>query len=114
MPGSQEDHRLDHRIIARQHGIDGKPSDAGQVEHALGNDDARYQQRETGPDYRDDGNGGVAQRVAQQHAALADALGARGAHIILTEHVQHRRAGHARDQGDIDKGQRAGRQNDAL
>ena len=45
---------------------------------------------------------------------LADALGARGADIVLAEHVQHRRARHARDQRDIDEGQRAGRQDDAL
>ena len=110
----QKDHRLDHRIIARQHGIDGEAADAGQVEHALGDDDAGNQKREAGADHGDDGHGGVAQRVAQQHGALADALGARGAHIILAQHVQHRGARHARDQGDIDKGQRAGRQDDAL
>ena len=39
--GGQKDHPLDHGIIAPQHGVDGEASDARQVEHALGDNDAR-------------------------------------------------------------------------
>ena len=52
--------------------------------------------------------------MAQHHAGLADALCAGGADVVLAEHVEHRCARHARDQRDIDEGQRAGRQDDAL
>ncbi len=52
--------------------------------------------------------------MAQQHAGLGDTLGARGADVILAEHVEHRRPRHPRDQRDIDKGQRAGRQDDSF
>ena len=110
----QKDHRLNDGIIAREHGIDGEAADAGQVEHAFGDDHARYQQRKTGADHGDDRHRGVAQRMTQQHAALGNALGARGADIILAEHVEHRRAGHARDQRDVDERQRAGRQDESL
>ncbi len=52
--------------------------------------------------------------MAEQHRDLADAFRARRAHVILAEHVQHRGAGHARDQRDINKGQRQRRQHQPL
>ena len=52
------------------------------------------------------GIGGVLQRMQEQDAHLRRRPWARGADIILLQHFQHRGAGDARDQRDIDKAER--------
>ena len=42
--------------------------------------------------------------------ALAEALGARGADVVLLQHVEHAGARHARDQRDVDAAERDARQ----
>ena len=85
----QQDQALDDRIVAGEDRIDRQPPEAGNVEHALGDDDAGNQQREAGADDGEDRDRGVAQRMAEQHDRFGQPLGAGGADIILAEHVQH-------------------------
>ncbi len=69
---------------------------------------------EASADLGDHRHRGVPRRVPHHHGDLVDALGARSADVIFTQHVEHRRPRHARDQRDIDEGEGAGRQDDAL
>ena len=110
----QQDHRLDGRIIARQHGIDGEPAEARNGEDAFGDDHAADQQRDAEPDHGDDRHGGVLQRVLEQHLDLDLSLGARGADVVLAHHVEHAGARHARDQRDVDDRERDRGQDQAL
>src|SRR5687768_4462619 len=45
-----QDQALDDGIVALQHGIDGEPAEPGDVEHGLGDDDARDQERNADSD----------------------------------------------------------------
>ena len=85
-----------------------EPAETGDREHPLGDDDAADQERDADADHRHDRHRGIAQRVAHQHAALAEALGACGADVVLVQHLEHRGARDARDQRDVDdrQGQR--------
>ena len=56
----------------------------------------------------------VAQRVQTDDAERRQALGARGAHIVLAEHLQHRRARHARDDGERDGAEHDRRQDEMV
>ena len=55
--------------------------------------DAADQQRHADADDRDDRHGGVLERVAEQHGRRAEALGARGADVVLVQHLEHRSRG---------------------
>ena len=81
---------------------------------ALGHDDAADQERDAEPDHRHDRHGGVLQRVPEQDLDLDLALGARGADVVLAEHLEHARPGHAGDERDVDHGERDRGQDQAL
>ena len=81
--GEHQDQPLHDRIVALQHGIDGEAAEPRDVEHGLGDDDARDQQRDADADHRDDRHGGVLQRMQQQHAVGRQALGVGGADVVL-------------------------------
>ena len=51
---------------------------------------------------RDDGHESVGKSVAEEHAPLRQAFGARGTHVIAPQFFDHRAAHHARE----DRGQR--------
>ena len=101
-------------IVALQHGIDGEPAEARDVEHGLGDDHARDQQRNADADHRDDRHRGVLQRMQQQHAVGRQALGVGGADIVLLQHLQHRGAGDAGDQRHVGDAERHRRQDQAF
>ena len=110
----QQHDALDHRIVAAQDRIDGQPAEARDGEHALGHHRAADQQRDADADHGDDRHGGVLQRVHEQDAALAEALGARGADIVLLQHLEHGGARDAGDQRDVDEAERDRRQDQVL
>ena len=66
-------------------------AEARQPEDVLGDDRAAEQRAEVDAELRDDRRQRAAQRVAVDHAPLAHALRARGADVVLAEHVEHRR-----------------------
>ncbi len=70
-----EDDALDHRIVAAQDRVDRQAAEAGDGEHALGDDDAADQQRDADADHRHDRNRGVAQRMPHQYAGGGEAFG---------------------------------------
>ena len=72
--------------------IDGL-AEAGQAEHGLGDDDAADEGPHVDAELGDDRGHARAQRVPDDDPALADALGPRGADVVLAEHVEHRGPG---------------------
>jgi hypothetical protein len=52
--------------------------------------------------------------MAQQHAALAEALGARGAHVVVVDRVEHAGAHDARVDADEQRGQHHPRQDQVV
>ena len=107
-----EDDALDHRIVAAQDRVDRQAAEARNREHALGDDDAADQQRDADADHRDDRDRGVAQRVPHQHVPGGEALGMRGADVVLAQRLQHRRARDARNQRHVGERERDARQDD--
>ena len=73
---------LHDRVVAVEHRVDDQLAEAGDGEHLLGQHGARQQRAELQRAQRDDRRQRVAQRVLQDHDALAQALGARGAHVV--------------------------------
>ena len=69
--------------------------------------------RELQAHHRQHRHHGVAQHVAPQHAARRLALGARGAHEVLAQHVEHGRADDAREDRRLHDGERDRRQHAA-
>jgi hypothetical protein len=54
----------------------------------------------------------VAQGVDGDDAKPAGALGARRAHVVLAQHLEHRRSRHSRDDGERDRAERDRRQDE--
>ena len=113
--GDGEDHdgALRRREIARHDGADGEPSDAGPREHRLGHHRAAQQERRLQADQGDDRDQRVAQRVMDDHHRLAQALGARRAHEVGAQHLQHGGARQPRDRPDQHRAQGRRRQDQA-
>ena len=88
---------LHERHVAGQDALDHQGAHAGPGEHGLGEDGAAQQIARLHAHHGDDGDERVLQRVPPDHHALAQALGARGADIVLAERLQH---GGAREPGD--------------
>ena len=106
----QQDAALHDRIVARLHAVNQPVADAGPGKDRLGQDRARQQQADLQPDDRDHRNQRVAQRVHDDHAPARQALGARGAHVVLAQHFEHRRARHPRDHRQRNRAERDRRQ----
>src|SRR5688572_30564100 len=75
-----ERYRHDHRRIDRKDRADERRSDARHAEDLLGHDGSAEDSRHLQRHQRDDGNESVAQRVLDDHYALAQAFGAGGRH----------------------------------
>src|SRR5205823_13259977 len=75
--GDHEDDALDHRMITSDDRVHREAAEPRQREHALGDDGAADEQREAEADDGDDGQGGVLERVAHEHAAWRQPLGKR-------------------------------------
>ena len=93
----------------------GEPPDAGQPEDDLGEQRAARDQRaEVEPEQADEADHRGPQRVADEHAALRDPLGARGAHEVLALRLDQRRAQHAAVEADVEDRQRDPRDHEVL
>ena len=110
----QQHDALDDRIVAAQDRIDGQPAEARDGEHALGHHRAADQERDADADDGHDRHRGVLQRMQEQDRRLAEALGPRGADVVLAQHLEHGRARDARDQRDVDAAERDRRQDQVL
>src|SRR5690606_35990836 len=77
-------------------------ADAAEVEHGLGEHRAGQQAAGQQTDRRDHRQQRVAQHVTAAHHTLLESLGLRGPHVVLTQHLQHARPGHADDDGERD------------
>ena len=82
---------------------------AGQEEHVLDDDRARQKERELQTDDRQHRDQRVLQRMAQDGLPPREALGARGADVVLAERLQKRRPHHAGEDRGLRQGQRDGR-----
>src|SRR5664280_188156 len=75
----------------------GEESHAGQAEHHLGEQRRAADQRtDVEPEERRNRNERAAKRVTQEYPSFGQALGARGAHVVLVEGVHQFGAQHAR------------------
>jgi hypothetical protein len=105
---------LHDRIVAPADRLDQEARDAGDVEHRLGNDQSADQKSRLDPDHSDNRQNRILQRMLKIDRGLGGAFGARGADIVLAQHLQHRGAGDAHRQrraaeADRDRGQDIGR-----
>ena len=90
-------HALHHREVAVEDRLHDQAPHARPREDRLGHHRAAQELRELEPEQRHDRDRGVAERVQREHAPLAEPLGARGAHVVLPEHLQHARAHEPRE-----------------
>ena len=98
----RREHRHDglhERVVAAEDRVHGEPAHARPREDRLRDDRAPEQDAELEADDGDEGDRGVLQRVLVGHHEGADPRGARGAHVVLGQHLEHARARHARDAG---------------
>ncbi|EGE58603.1 hypothetical protein RHECNPAF_2940041 [Rhizobium etli CNPAF512] len=95
----------DDRIVAAFHRIDHQQAHAGPVEDAFDEDRAADRKADGRADQRDDGQQRIAQGMLGDDPEFEDALGARRAHIVLVQHLEHGRARVAHDQRRLRHGQ---------
>src|SRR3546814_15935127 len=70
---------------------------------SFGDHHAADERGDAHPDDRGDGHGGIAQRMPQQHAGFAQALGARGADEVFAHDFDDAGARDAGDESDVDR-----------
>ena len=70
------------------------------------------QQGNADTDDRDDGHGGIFQRVLHQEGAVAGTLGAGSADVILRQNLHHAGPCHPSDQRHVDEAERQSGQGD--
>src|SRR5450631_3229604 len=93
---AQDQHgALHQRIVAGHDRLDHHAADPRQREHLFDDDGAADRRAEKDAGGRDDQDQGVAQRMLADGPPLAEALGARGADVVLAENIEHGRTGHA-------------------
>src|SRR4051795_198475 len=85
--GADQDGALDHRQVRVLDRVVREPPDAGDVEHRLGEDRAAEQDADVDPGGGDERGDGAAHSVAQHDPPLAQPLRARGADVVLREHL---------------------------
>src|SRR2546430_4184467 len=88
--GEEENHALHHRIVALEDRVEQEAPHTGQREDVLDHDDAAHDVAELDAGDRDDRDQCVAERVVEGHPALGHPLGARRAHVLAPEGVEHR------------------------
>src|SRR3954463_10945423 len=105
--GEAEDQHgaLHQRIIARHDRLHHHAADPRQREYLLDDDGAADRGTQQNAGGGDDQDQRVAQRMLADRPPLAEPLGACGADVILAEHVEHRRARHARQKADLEQRQ---------
>mmetsp|Transcript_59387 Transcript_59387/g.140251 ORF Transcript_59387/g.140251 Transcript_59387/m.140251 type:complete len:343 (-) Transcript_59387:286-1314(-) len=91
-----QDAGLHHGVVAPRDGVDQPFADAGPAEDGFGQHRAGQQAAGLQAHHGQHRDQCVAQRVHDHDPRRRQALGARGAHIVLAQHFQHGRARHAR------------------
>ena len=108
----QHDDIAHDRQVAVGDRLEDEAAEPRQGEDVLDHHRAGEQVGELQPHHREHRHHGVAQHVAPEHASRRLALGARGAHEVLAQHVEHRRADDAREDRRLHDRQRHGRQHE--
>src|SRR5712691_9470659 len=96
---ADEKNALQERIVALGDRAQHEAAHAGQREDLLDHDGPAEQVAELEPDEGDDRDERVPQRVVADYAALAEALGPRGPHVVLGEDLQHAAPRHPHHHG---------------
>ena len=91
-------------------GVDGQLAEAVVVEDRLGDDRAAQQAGEVEAGHRDQRGQRGAHAVLDQHPPRREALGLRGAEVVLAHGLEHERAGHPDVAGHVDQRQGEARQ----
>src|SRR5207244_2523766 len=108
--GHEQHGALHERKVLREDPADDEAPEARPAEHGLDDHGARQQIAELEPEDRDHRDQRVLQRVPHDDPPPRQALGARRPHVVLAEHLQHARAGEARDDRGSDHPERHARQ----
>src|SRR5437588_12876935 len=109
--GDEGDDADNQRLVAVQVRVDEIVAESRHGEDALDDDGAGDEYGERGAGERDDRQESAAQRVVDNHLALAEALRARRADIVRAQHFEHPGARQARDVGHVDGRERQDGQN---
>jgi hypothetical protein len=96
--GDHQQGALDHRIVPPQHRGDDEVADPGQGKHRFGDDGTTEQSCKGQPDHGQHRGARIPERMLEDHGRRRQALGTRGAHVILLQHIQHAGAREADDQ----------------
>src|SRR5262245_56620516 len=105
--GGDEQHgALHEREVLREDAADDEAAETGPAEDGLDDDRAGQEIAKLQAEDRDHRNERVLQGVAHHDAPPRQALGARGPHVVLAEHLEQARAREARDdrRGDHSQG----------
>src|SRR5437870_1058520 len=86
----QQDATLHDWVIARLHAVNQPISHARPGEDGFGQNRARKQQSDLQADYRNHRYQCVAQRMHQHDAPVWQSLGARSAHVVFAQYLEHR------------------------
>src|SRR5882724_4091820 len=92
-----EDHGLHGRIVALAHRLDEGRAHPGNNEDDLHDDESAEQTAAPPADEGHHGQERVPERVTIDDGPLREALGARRAHVVLADHLEHLRAGEPRN-----------------
>ena len=103
-----------HLVVAVEDGRQHQPAHPRQREHRLGDDRPAEQVAHLDPEHRRERDQGVADGVADQHQALAQALGAGRPDVVGVEHVEQAGAEVAHQLGGRERPERDRRQDHAL
>src|SRR5207237_4350026 len=95
--GHDEDHGLYRLVVALTHGLNERGAHARHDEDYLHDDEPAQEPAAPPADEGDDGQERIPERMAVDDGALGEALGARRAHVVLANHLQHLRAREPRD-----------------
>src|SRR5579859_307403 len=109
----QQHHRLDRGVVARAKGLDRQTANARPGKHGFDDERAFQDCPHLQTQERHARDQPVAQRVPQDHRGFGEALGARGANVVLMQRVEHTGANEARLGGRAEQAQGDGRQDDA-
>ena len=110
----EDEHRHQHRVVARVDGVVGQAAKAGPGEHGLGQHRAGDQRLDVEADDGDDRQHGIAQRVLVDDGALAQSLGAGEDDVFEPQHLQHVGARQPGDQRQVEERERDGGQHQVV
>ena len=108
--GHEQHGALHEREVLGENAADDEATEPRPAEDGLHDDGAGQEVPELQAEDRDHGDERVLEGVAHDDAPPGEALGPRGAHVVLAEHLQHARPGEPRDDRRGDGAERHGRQ----